>query len=65
MMCTVDSDQMARAVAEAHDKYLHDVASFKEEGRQEGISIGQAMAAEEILRLRKIIESAGLSVDET
>ena len=74
-MFYVDADTSARSIAEAHEKYLHDVASIKAqarreglaEGRKEGYQIAQAeitAAHEEVEKLRQQLIAAGISPDE-
>ena len=41
-MFYVDADTSARSIAEAHEKYLHDVASIKAQARREGLAEGRA-----------------------
>ena len=40
-MFYVDADTSARSIAEAHEKYLHDVASIKAQARREGLAEGR------------------------
>ena len=80
MMFDVDANVSARTYAEAHEKYLHDLATHKKiaymdgfddgytDGHAEGYAEGSAKAhAEdeaEIKRLQAIITNAGLSIDQ-
>ncbi len=76
MMFDVDADVSARTYAEAHEKYLHDLATHKKiaymdgyddgraEGRTEGYAEALAESEAEIKRLHEIITNAGLSLDQ-
>ena len=67
MMYDVDADVSARSVAEAHEKYLHDLATHKKiaymDGLEDGIIKGREENAAEINRLRAILEEHGIPTD--
>ena len=60
-MYDIDSDVSLKSIAEAHDKYLHDLATHKKIAYLDGVEKGRKESREEIERLKQIIQKAGLA----
>ena len=61
MVFDVDADVSARTYAEAHEKYLHDLATHKKIAYMDGYEKGVAEKEEEIRRLREILKKHNIS----